>query len=567
MKKLFEEQRMNSLKVDQLKVIVKYLRDNKRFNVSPARRKQQLVDAIYDTAYNKADKRIATAPFPTSPQNAFSGTQPNPTSPGKVYMPYTPTYTPPRVTIQQKTTIGQGLFGQYPFPQQPVQPQPPIAHSRYNSLPTDRTRTKDEIKFFTLIDKERTMGGLIDCFSDPEELIDIRCINSSTRTSTAGKWQFQFNLKQSTFNLLMSSQDYQLQIHFFSDQLKPKNWGNDTTIYVNGGRAELPKLNRKLAKKMAKEVLITSSPAIVNKSIIRKSGWIDIIINSPTYTGALEGLCVMFLCRQQKLEELVEIVKARSPKLEVKSEVGQEQQEHHLDIDGDNTMRPQHNQVISPIVPFKQPIAPVKKQEYDDDDDDIQIHDVQVVSLKDPVSMDRIELPAKGTTCVHRTVFDLATYLEFGKSSHAWNCPCCDKPLPFGNLVLDPTLDKIIHEVDPNAEKIVLHTDGSYEIYVQATNNTPKAAIARPVETNTSMQMNGNNMYDETRTNITPPLLDLIDDFDDPRPNTPPLYAYSDIIPGLDYTFGLGAVSPGNNSSVNTSRGGSTIEEAIEIDD
>ena len=54
-----------------------------------------------------------------------------------------------------------------------------------------------------------------------------------------------------------------------------------------------------------------------------------------------------------------------------------------------------------------------------------------LLSLRCPLSIDRMEIPAKGEQCSHRRCFDLETYLQFSAQSGNWQCPICYNPLPF----------------------------------------------------------------------------------------------------------------------------------------
>jgi hypothetical protein len=595
LQKIFEEEKVGvKFKVDQLKIIVKYLRDARNYNISPSGKKSKLIEQISSVVYQEnARPRSSTAIYPGSSPNTLS--QPPPTSPpapiisptsAPIYMPYgtfqpqpqpptTTTYTPSRqnhsITTQTTPRNQRPTTTMYNFlnttnahysPQQSSNTSHSHAYNsisssrnRYSMIQTERVKTDDERHLFQQINRDRSMGGLIDCFSDPEELIDVKSLRVTT-----GKTSFQFEIRQSIFNQLMVPKDsaYQIQMYLFTDLLKPKNWGNDTSVYVNNHRCELPKMNRKLAKKMNKEILISSSPITIDKvKCIRGSGWIDVSVNAPTYSGLLEGVFVIMLCRIRTIDELIEIVRSRSPKLVFKDE----SQEHHLDIDLPPIL-PTGTTIVTvhPTISFK-----AEPQNHHDDDDDVMVHDVQVIPLKDPVSMDRIEIPVKGRTCVHRTVFDLSTYLHFGHSSHSWNCPCCDKPLPFVNLIVDDIMDKIVNEVDQSAEKIILHIDGSYEVPTDTKSSTPKIA---PMKRQASPYAVLNTTSDDQR--MTPPLLDIVvDDFDDrdinPGTNSPPLYSYSDLLPGLNYPADFTYQSP--QQPTNGYATGSTVDDAIEIDD
>lgn len=55
----------------------------------------------------------------------------------------------------------------------------------------------------------------------------------------------------------------------------------------------------------------------------------------------------------------------------------------------------------------------------------------QKLPLTCPITMGRMVHPAKGRHCSHIHGFDLGTYLSFCNQAQVWNCPICQKPLPF----------------------------------------------------------------------------------------------------------------------------------------
>jgi hypothetical protein len=590
---LFEERLFSKLKVDQLKKVVKYLRDVRGFNVTSQGRKSNLIETINDVVYPKhtydtsdVHKRRETNSYPAPspyPVQYGSGYQQHiiaPTSPPSVSPTFigSPVYYPTSSTAQPTTyttttssrvnvapTIPLTNLSSHPtnqsrhvhnqtiFTQPSTYSTPTSNNSRkYPSIPLERVKTDEERRLFIQVNRDRTLGGMIDCFSDPEQLLDVKTLRVSS-----GKTTFQLEIRQNVFNQLTVPLDlpYQLQFHLFTELLKPKNWNPETSIYVNNVRCEMPKINRKLTKKTNKNILISSTPTVAPRCI-RSSGWIEVLINSPINGGILEGILVIMLCRMRTIDELIDTVRSRSPKLPIKDEP----QEHHLDIDIPPPTRPTGS---TPGHQFKVE----QMHNNDEEDDDLIMHDIQVVPLKDPVSMDRIEIPAKGMSCVHRAVFDLATYLHFGASSHTWNCPCCDKPLPFHNLIIDPVMEKILHEVSQSAEKIILHKDGSYEI--PSTNTSTKK---EKIEKSPTTPTNLNSTTEDLRLH-TPPL-DIIDDDVNEQFNgeqtSPPLLSH-EYLNNFNFSVNYDTLqgSPPIINFINNNQSyqsGNTIDDAIEID-
>ena len=80
----------------------------------------------------------------------------------------------------------------------------------------------------------------------------------------------------------------------------------------------------------------------------------------------------------------------------------------------------------------------VKKAFGSDDDDIVALS--TVLGLHCPLSLMRIQAPARGKSCTHLQCFDLATYLQFNETatSKAWICTICHRYVPFSDLCVDP---------------------------------------------------------------------------------------------------------------------------------
>lgn len=60
------------------------------------------------------------------------------------------------------------------------------------------------------------------------------------------------------------------------------------------------------------------------------------------------------------------------------------------------------------------------------DDQDVEIFSGnEVVSVLDPISLTRIQHPARCIFCTHKTTFDAVTFFKFQVTSMIWNCPIC----------------------------------------------------------------------------------------------------------------------------------------------
>ena len=60
-----------------------------------------------------------------------------------------------------------------------------------------------------------------------------------------------------------------------------------------------------------------------------------------------------------------------------------------------------------------------------------------VMSLKDPVSYLRIQLPCRSNVCSHNQCFDATSFLQLQEQAPTWSCPICSKTVAFGSLAVD----------------------------------------------------------------------------------------------------------------------------------
>lgn len=53
----------------------------------------------------------------------------------------------------------------------------------------------------------------------------------------------------------------------------------------------------------------------------------------------------------------------------------------------------------------------------------------ETLTLKDPLSMKRIDLPCKSRWCQHTSCFDAATFLTLNEQTPTWSCPICNRAI------------------------------------------------------------------------------------------------------------------------------------------
>lgn len=78
----------------------------------------------------------------------------------------------------------------------------------------------------------------------------------------------------------------------------------------------------------------------------------------------------------------------------------------------------------------------VKEKLSDDGDCEIATTSLRV-SLMCPLGKMRMTTPCRPHTCGHLQCFDASLFLQMNERKPTWNCPVCDKPALYDNLVID----------------------------------------------------------------------------------------------------------------------------------
>lgn len=94
----------------------------------------------------------------------------------------------------------------------------------------------------------------------------------------------------------------------------------------------------------------------------------------------------------------------------------------------------------------------------------------ETLTLKDPISMTRIDLPCKSKFCGHTACFDIATFLTMNEQTPTWMCPICNRSISSDD---DLYLDGFAHSRD------VLNGRYFYDI-LQNTNRAVESVVIHP---------------------------------------------------------------------------------------
>ncbi|KAJ3065015.1 SUMO ligase siz1, partial [Podochytrium sp. JEL0797] len=88
------------------------------------------------------------------------------------------------------------------------------------------------------------------------------------------------------------------------------------------------------------------------------------------------------------------------------------------------------------------------------------------VSLKDPVTRCRINVPARGNLCRHPQCFDLEYYLQLNQTHPTWSCPVCSKLAPINEVFVDGYFLELLQTaaLDSEIESAEIAMDGTWTL-------------------------------------------------------------------------------------------------------
>lgn len=93
-------------------------------------------------------------------------------------------------------------------------------------------------------------------------------------------------------------------------------------------------------------------------------------------------------------------------------------------------------------------------------DPDIEVGS-SVMSLKDPISTLRINIPCRSTVCTHNQCFDAESFLQLQEQAPTWICPICSKTVHFNGLAVDQYVEEILAKVR-NADQVTISPTGEW---------------------------------------------------------------------------------------------------------
>ena len=106
------------------------------------------------------------------------------------------------------------------------------------------------------------------------------------------------------------------------------------------------------------------------------------------------------------------------------------------------------------------------------------------LSLRCPISLTRIKIPARGNECKHLQCFDLGSFLILNADKRIWRCPLCPQPILSENLEVDQYILNIIstnnsHDFD----EITVDANASWKLSSSSQNSSPNVGKLPKEET------------------------------------------------------------------------------------
>lgn len=89
------------------------------------------------------------------------------------------------------------------------------------------------------------------------------------------------------------------------------------------------------------------------------------------------------------------------------------------------------------------------------------------ISLRCPISCQRMRTPTRGHNCKHLQCFDLEKFLFVNRERSQWYCPICSLSIPFNMLELDQHQMNIVQAMSDtlNTDDILMDSNGQWQAY------------------------------------------------------------------------------------------------------
>eukprot|EP00927_Polykrikos_kofoidii_P040178 TRINITY_DN34392_c0_g1_i1.p1 TRINITY_DN34392_c0_g1~~TRINITY_DN34392_c0_g1_i1.p1 ORF type:complete len:526 (-),score=69.42 TRINITY_DN34392_c0_g1_i1:93-1577(-) len=120
-----------------------------------------------------------------------------------------------------------------------------------------------------------------------------------------------------------------------------------------------------------------------------------------------------------------------------------------------------------------------------DGGEEIECLTSETLSLRCPITMERIQEPVRGEHCQHLQCFGLEAYLVSNRQMRAfnnrWVCPICSLVLRPGDLRRDAHVDRVLVATPEEVDEVIVAADGTWralepqEVPLSMSENSPEA--------------------------------------------------------------------------------------------
>ncbi|GAM90852.1 hypothetical protein ANO11243_088980 [Dothideomycetidae sp. 11243] len=86
-----------------------------------------------------------------------------------------------------------------------------------------------------------------------------------------------------------------------------------------------------------------------------------------------------------------------------------------------------------------------------------------VMSLKDPVSTMRMDLPCRSAICTHNQCFDALCFIQLQEQAPTWTCPVCNKTISYEALAVDHYVLDILNRTSKSVEQVTIEPEGNWK--------------------------------------------------------------------------------------------------------
>jgi len=128
------------------------------------------------------------------------------------------------------------------------------------------------------------------------------------------------------------------------------------------------------------------------------------------------------------------------------------------------------------------------KKKLNDEGDEIATTNLKV-TVACPLGMMRMTTPCRPTTCDHLQCFDASLFLQMNERKPTWQCPICDSPALYDNLMVDGYFLDVIKakELPEEENEIILNQDGSWHPIPREESEDTKKKEEKDADENMSL--------------------------------------------------------------------------------